>query len=177
MIDLPFKGGFLSRILLIPKEKITSIIQNYSNNSGRYNYRKYITNFFDNKLLLEYANQNLFKDNFCAMPDNLLKLNINSLKSADYLLLASIFANMEYKDAQYIIDNIPDEGFKSTSDFKQSFPSYKFDEGIMHIDFSSSSFMLFTTFTYDSFSADSNSRIYYGANKNSYIISRTYNGI
>lgn len=48
----------------IPKEKITSIIQNYSNNSGRYNYRKYITNFFDNKLLLEYANQNLFKDNF-----------------------------------------------------------------------------------------------------------------
>jgi len=120
---------------------------------------------------------NLFKDNFCAMPDNLLKLNINSLKSADYMLLASIFANMEYKDAQYIIDNIPDEGFKSTSDFKQSFPSYKFDEGIMHINFSSSSFMLFTTFTYDSFSADSNSRIYYGANKNSYIISRTYNGI
>jgi len=47
----------------------------------------------------------------------------------------------------------------------------------MHIDFSSSSFILFTTFTFDTFSADSMSRIYYGANRNSYIISRTYNGI
>jgi len=119
----------------------------------------------------------LFKDKFCAMPHNLLKVNINSLKSDDYMLLASFFENMESTDAQYILDNIPDEGFKNNTDFKQSFQSYELDDGIIHIDFSSSSFILFTTFTYDSFSADSMSRIYYGTNKNSYIISRTYNGI
>jgi len=119
----------------------------------------------------------LFKDNFCVMPDNLLKVNINSLRTDDYMLLASMFENMEYTDAQYILDNIPDEGFKSTADLKQSFPSYGIDEGTAHIDFSSSNFILFTTFSYDSFSADSLSKIYYGANKNSYIISRIYNGI
>ena len=119
----------------------------------------------------------LFKDNFCAMPDNLLKININSLKSDNFMLLASLFENMQYSDAQYILDNIPEEGFKNFADFKQSFPSYNLDEGVMHIDFSSSSFILFTSFTFDSFSADSMSRIYYGANRNSYIISRTYNGI
>jgi hypothetical protein len=47
----------------------------------------------------------------------------------------------------------------------------------MHIDFSSSSFILSATFTYENFSAGSISKIYYGANRNSYIISRTYNGI
>lgn len=119
----------------------------------------------------------LFKDNFCVMPNNLLELNINSLKSDDYMLLASIFENIQYTDAQYILDNIPDEGFKNVADFKQSFLSYDLDDGIMHIDFSSASFILFATFNYESFSADSLSKIYYGSNKNSYIFSRTYNGI
>lgn len=119
----------------------------------------------------------IFKDNFCAMPDNHLKVNINSLKSEDYLLLASFFENMQYTDAQFILNNIPDEGFKNEADFKQSFASYEIDEGIIHIDFTSPSFILLTTFTYDSFSSDSISKIYYGTNNNSYIISRIYNGI
>ena len=70
----------------------------------------------------------LFKDNFCAMPDNLLKININSLKSDNFMLLASLFENMQYSDAQYILDNIPEEGFKNFADFKQSFPSYELDD-------------------------------------------------
>jgi len=119
----------------------------------------------------------LFKDNFCAMPHNLLKININSLTSDNFILLASLFENMQYSDAQYILDNIPEEGFKNIADFRQSFPSYELDDGVMHIDFSSSSFILSATFTYENFSAGSVSKIYYGANRNSYIISRTYNGI
>ena len=33
----------------------------------------------------------------------------------------------QYEDAQYILDNIPEEGFKDINDLKQSFPSYDFD--------------------------------------------------
>ena len=118
----------------------------------------------------------LFKDNFCAMPHNLLKININSLKSDNFMLLASLFENMQYSDAQYILDNIPEEGFKNITELKRVFPSYDFDSENMHINFSSSNFLLLTTFTYENFYSESISLIYYGPN-NSYIVSRIYNGI
>ena len=118
-----------------------------------------------------------FNNNFCALPDNSLKININTLKMSDDLLLASIFKNMSYTDAQYILDNIPEEGFSDITDLKRTFPSYNFDSGNIHINFSSSNFSLLTTFNYENFYSESISSIYYGANNNSYIVSRIYNGI
>ena len=118
-----------------------------------------------------------FDNDFCAFPDNSLNININTLKANDDKLFASMFKNMSYTDAQYIIDNIPDEGFRNISDLKKAFPSYNFDGGNIHIKFSSSNFLLLTTFMYESFYSESISTIYYGPNNNSYIISRIYNGI
>ena len=118
-----------------------------------------------------------FDNNFCAFPDNSLNININTLKANDDKLFASMFKNMSYTDAQYIIDNIPDEGFRNISDLKRAFPSYNFDGGNIYIKFSSSNFLLLTTFMYESFYSESISTIYYGPNNNSYIISRIYNGI
>jgi general secretion pathway protein K len=118
-----------------------------------------------------------FDNDFCAFPDNSLNININTLKANDDKLFASMFKNMSYTDAQYIIDNIPDEGFRNISDLKRAFPSYNFDGGNIYIKFSSSNFLLLTTFMYESFYSESISTIYYGPNNNSYIISRIYNGI
>ena len=118
-----------------------------------------------------------FNNNFCALPDNSLEININTLKINDNQLLASMFKNMSYEDAQYILDNIPEEGFADINDLKRAFPSYDFDSGNTYINFSSSNFSLLTTFTYERFYSESKSTIYYGPNNNSYIVSRIYNGI
>ena len=119
----------------------------------------------------------IFNNNFCALPDNSLEININTLKINDNQLLASMFKNMSYEDAQYILDNIPEEGFANINDLKKAFPSYNFDSENRHINFSSSNFSLLTTFTYERFYSESKSTIYYGPNNNSYIVSRIYNGI
>ncbi len=118
-----------------------------------------------------------FNNNFCALPDNSLEININTLKINDNQLLASMFKNMSYEDAQYILDNIPEEGFADINDLKKAFPSYNFDSENRYIKFSSSNFSLLTTFTYERFYSESKSTIYYGPNNNSYIVSRIYNGI
>jgi len=118
-----------------------------------------------------------FNNNFCALPDNSLEININTLKINDNQLLASMFKNMSYEDAQYILDNIPEEGFADINDLKKAFPSYNFDSENRYINFSSSNFSLLTTFTYERFYSESKSTIYYGPNNNSYIVSRIYNGI
>ena len=118
----------------------------------------------------------IFNKNFCALPDNSLKININTLKINDHYLFSSMFKNMSFTDAQYILDNIPEEGFKNITELKRVFPSYDFDSENMHINFSSSNFLLLTTFKYENFYSESISLIYYGPN-NSYIVSRIYNGI
>ena len=119
----------------------------------------------------------IFEDNFCVFPDNILNVNINTLEMRHDMLLASMFSNMPYTDAQYILDNIPEEGFRDINDLKRAFPSYELDNGNMHIEFSSSKFTLTTSFSYEDYVSDSISKIYYGANNNSYITSRIYNGI
>ena len=50
-----------------------------------------------------------FDNNFCALPDYSLAININTLKDNDDQLFASMFKNISYIDAQYILDNIPEE--------------------------------------------------------------------
>jgi len=91
-------------------------------------------------------------------------------------LLSSLFENLSYSDAEYIIDNIPEEGIKDLNELKNLFPAYNLEISQNYIAFSSINFELITNLTYENFYSESVSKIYYGPN-NSYIISRTYNGI
>jgi hypothetical protein len=48
----------------IDKKKIKNLVKKNSLSLNRYNYRVYITNFFKKKLLIKYAEQKIFLDNF-----------------------------------------------------------------------------------------------------------------
>ena len=119
----------------------------------------------------------VFEKYFCALPDNDLSININTLTGNKSLLLSSLFENLPYSDAEYVIDNIPEGGIKNLNELSNLFPSYKLEKSQNYLNFSSSHFELVTSLSYESYYSESKSKIYYGANNNSYIISRIYNGI
>ena len=119
----------------------------------------------------------VFEKYFCALPDNDLSININTITRNKSLLLSSLFANLPYSDAEYVIDNIPEDGIKNLNELSNLFPSYKLEKSQNYLNFSSSHFELVTSLSYESYYSESKSKIYYGANNNSYIISRIYNGI
>ena len=121
---------------------------------------------------------NIFNDHFCALPESKdFSLNINALNLEDSYLLASLFTNLQLSDAEYIITNIGEEGVRSQTELSKLFPSYELDPKNGLINYSSKSFSLITSISYKDFNSESISKIYYGNNKNSYIISRIYNGI
>ena len=119
----------------------------------------------------------VFEKYFCALPDNDLSININTITRNKSLLLSSLFENLPYSDAEYVIDNIPEGGIKNLNELSNLFPSYKLEKSQNYLNFSSSHFELVTSLSYESYYSESKSKIYYGANNNSYIISRIYNGI
>ena len=119
----------------------------------------------------------VFEKYFCALPDNDLSININTITGNKSLLLSSLFENLPYSDAEYVIDNIPEDGVKNLNELSNLFPSYKLEKSQNYLNFSSSHFELVTSLSYESYYSESKSKIYYGANNNSYIISRIYNGI
>ena len=119
----------------------------------------------------------VFEKYFCALPDNDLSININTITRNKSLLLSSLFENLPYSDAEYVIDNIPEDGIKNLNELSNLFPSYKLEKSQNYLNFSSSHFELVTSLSYESYYSESKSKIYYGANNNSYIISRIYNGI
>ena len=120
----------------------------------------------------------IFKNHFCTLPSNTsLSFNINTLTKKDNLLLSSIYPNIDIADAEYIIDNIPMEGFENKDNLQKAFPEFDFSLSYGNIAFTSKIFKLNTIIKSDDFSASSQSIINYGNNKNSYIISRIYNGI
>ena len=120
----------------------------------------------------------IFKNHFCALPSNTsLSFNINTLTKKDNLLLSSIYPNVDIADAEYIIDNIPMEGFENNDNLQKAFPEFDFSLSYGNIAFTSKIFKLNTIIKSDDFSASSQSIINYKNNKNSYIISRIYNGI
>ena len=119
----------------------------------------------------------VFEKYFCALPDNDLSININTITGNKSLLLSSLFENLPYSDAEYVIDNIPEGGIKNLNELSNLFPSYKLEKSQNYLNFSSSHFELVTSLSYESYYSESKSKIYYGANNNSYIISRIYNGI
>ena len=119
----------------------------------------------------------VFEKYFCALPHNNLSININTITGNKSLLLSSLFENLPYSDAEYVIDNIPEDGIKNLNELSNLFPSYKLEKSQNFLNFSSSHFELVTSLSYESYYSESKSKIYYGANNNSYIISRIYNGI
>ena len=56
-----FVGDYFKNI---PNLTLNGIIQEFESQTGRYNYRKYITHLFDPKVLEEYARQDIFISNF-----------------------------------------------------------------------------------------------------------------
>ena len=119
----------------------------------------------------------VFMKYFCALPHNDLSININTITRNKSLLLSSLFENLPYSDAEYVIDNIPENGIKNLNELSDLFPSYNLEKSQDYIKFSSNNFELITSLSYESYYSESKSKIYYGANNNSYITSRIYNGI
>mgnify|MGYP001176006943 FL=1 len=121
---------------------------------------------------------NIIKNNFCALPQKSdFSININTLLKDNSYLLASFFLNIDLNDAEYIIDNIPVEGFENNDNLIKAFPDLDLNSSYGRIKFNSNVFELHTTITHNNFRASSRSTIMYGTNKNGYIISRIYNGI
>ena len=64
----------------------------------------------------------IFKEFFCAYPfATNLKLNINTLDKNNILLLTAFFPEIDIKDSEYIIENIPLNGFQDINTFLQAF--------------------------------------------------------
>jgi len=122
-------------------------------------------------------NWEIINNNFCSNDNTNLALNINTLSLNNSFLLSSFFPNLAISEAEYIIDTMPEEGINSISDLKLLHPSKNIDLSYGEIRFSSSNFDLLTMVANENFYASSTSKIVYQNNKNSYIASRTYNGI
>ena len=127
---------------------------------------------------IKEVNWNIFKNNFCALPlESDFSININTLLKENNYLLAAFFPDIDLNDAEYIIDNIPIEGFENNDNFIRAFPDINLKSSYGKIKYNSNVFELNTTVQHNNFKASSRSTIIYGSNKNGYIISRTYNGI
>ena len=121
---------------------------------------------------------NIFQELFCAYPFATdLKLNINTLDKNNIFLLTSFFPKIDLRDAEYIIENIPLNGFQDINAFLQSFDDIDLSSPNGEILFTSDIFNIKTFIDYEGYSASSKSTLIYGKNKNGYILSRTYNGI
>ena len=121
---------------------------------------------------------NIFKELFCAYPyASDLRLNINTLDKNNIFLLTSFFPKIDLKDAEYIIENIPMNGFEDINAFLQSFEAIDLSSPNGEVLFTSDIFNIETVIDYEGYSASSKSTLIYGKNKNGYILSRTYNGI
>ena len=121
---------------------------------------------------------NIFKELFCAYPyASDLRLNVNTLDKNNIFLLTSFFPKIDLKDAEYIIENIPMNGFEDINAFLQSFEAIDLSSPNGEVLFTSDIFNIETVIDYEGYSASSKSTLIYGKNKNGYILSRTYNGI
>ena len=120
----------------------------------------------------------IFKEFFCAYPfATNLKLNINTLDKNNILLLTAFFPKIDIKDSEYIIENIPLNGFQDINTFLQAFEDIDLTSPNGEVIFTSDIFNIETVIDYEGYSASSKSTLIYGKNKNGYILSRTYNGI
>ena len=120
----------------------------------------------------------IFKEFFCAYPfATNLKLNINTLDKNNILLLTAFFPKIDIKDSEYIIENIPLNGFQDINTFLQAFEDIDLSSPNGEVIFTSDIFSIETVIDYEGYSASSKSTLIYGKNKNGYILSRTYNGI
>ena len=114
----------------------------------------------------------------CVLPINEQSyININSLEEGDGILLASAFENLSLDDAEYIIFNMPQEGFDQINTFFNNFSNIDFGDVYTGIESTSNKFQIVSELIADDFNSKSYTTIYYGNNKNGDILLRTYNGI
>ena len=113
----------------------------------------------------------------CAFPINNFAININTLTKTDGLLLSSLFSELSVDDADYILSNYPESGFKDLSELYLNFQDITFGEQSGNIGFTSNIFHLITRSKVEDFEASSSSLIYFKNNNNGYILSRNYNGV
>ena len=120
----------------------------------------------------------IIQRNFCAIPEaSQISLNINTLNLKDTYVLSSLFPNISLKEAEYILDNIPESGFDDLINFKNNFPDMNFDNAYGEIKFNSNIYEINTEIIFEDFVSSSKSKIIYEGNNNGFIISRIYNGI
>ena len=98
----------------------------------------------------------IFRDLFCAYPFATdLKLNINTLDKNNIFLLTSFFPNIDLKDAEYIIENIPLNGFQDINGFLAIFDDIDLSHQMGKILFTSDIFNIKTVIEYEGYSASS----------------------
>ena len=109
----------------------------------------------------------IFKEFFCAYPfATNLKLNINTLDKNNILLLTAFFPKIDIKDSEYIIENIPLNGFQDINTFLQAFEDIDLSSPNGEVIFTSDIFNIETVIDYEGYSASSKSTLIYGKNKN-----------
>ena len=117
-------------------------------------------------------------ENFCALPiSERSYININSFNKGEGIMLASAFEELSIDDAEYVIFNMPEEGFDELNTFFNNFSNIDFGDVYTDINFSTNKFLLVSELITDEFNSKSQVTIYYGNNKNGDILARTYNGI
>ena len=121
---------------------------------------------------------NIFKNNFCALPHSgNISFNINTLGKDDALLLYAVLPNIDLQEAEFIVSNIPDEGYTDMQSFFEDFSDINFNKRYADLSFTSNIFEIKTTFELNDLKSSSESKIIFNSNKNGYIFSRFYNGI
>jgi len=114
----------------------------------------------------------------CAIPlAGNSRTNINTLTGKDSLLLAAMLTNSTINDAEFIIANIPKEGFVDISQLIKQFPSIDFSKSSESILFSSNQFIVKSEIIGEEMKISSHSLILLENARKGFVISRAYNGI
>ncbi len=74
-----------------------------------------------NILDMTVADYNMVAPLVCALPENnLLKVNVNTLKQEQAALLSALIPSLTLENAEALIESRPEKGFSDINDFKQS---------------------------------------------------------
>ena len=124
-----------------------------------------------------YFNWNTLKEHVCVFP-NLggYTINLNQLEPKDSILLASILPNLNIDEAESIINQIPNDGFKTARELYNAFPGIDFNKSYLPVSLKTDLLLVRSYVHFDENTASSIILINYKNNKAT-ILSRFYNGI
>ncbi len=139
--------------------------------------------FFDLSELKNLPATRLFNwkelsSDLCAIPvAGNSRINMNTLSEKDALLLSAMLPNSSINDAEFIIANIPQEGYVDIYQLIKQFPGIDFSKSGDSILFTSNQFIVKSEIISEEMKISSHSLILLENTKKGYVISRTYNGI